>query len=111
MAFCQTCGDIGYQETTICPHCGRDIISDESETFKSLDEMAQFKPHYGEPKPIMPQLLFLIGFFIPILGIIVGLMLKDTKKASSDAILAGAYTSFFLGAIIFMIMFLLSFIM
>lgn len=111
MAFCQTCGDIGYQEADICPHCGAAIVSDEPETFKHLDEMNQFKPHYGEAKPINPQLLFLIGFFIPVLGIIVGLILKDSKKASSDAIMAGAFTSFFLSFVIFVVLLLLGVIM
>lgn len=111
MAHCKNCGDIGVIKQDTCPHCGQSIQKDEPDTFKNLEEMSKFDPQYGKTKPINGKILFVIGFFIPVMSILLGLVWKGSRTDESDALLKGAMTAILLLFITTLILVLLSLIM
>ena len=70
MKFCSKCGKEIMDEAVVCPHCGCSVKS-ESQITKEDDA---------------PSILFaLLGFFIPLVGLILWLCFKDSspRKARS----------------------------
>ncbi len=90
MAFCRNCGnDIG-SSTTPCGRCGNPI-----------------KEIKNEPNSVLWGIL---GYFIPIAGLILYLIWKEEKPKSSKAAGIGALISFTLGAI-FVFIYIMLFVM
>lgn len=73
MAYCRNCGATIDEKAVICPKCG---VSQQSDTDSG-------SIGYG-----------ILGFFIPIVGLILYLTWKDTKPKTAKSAGVGALVSF-----------------
>ncbi|MBE5929273.1 MAG: zinc ribbon domain-containing protein [Lachnospiraceae bacterium] len=91
MAFCRNCGQEIPNEATVCVHCG----------------VAQ------NPQPQTVDnggfLWGLLGWFVPIVGLILYLVWMDTKPKTAKAVGIGALASVIVGIILCVIIFIFGF--
>lgn len=92
MAFCKNCGAQIDDRAVICPKCG---VSQGSQP--SDDDKGGF-------------LWGLLGFCIPIVGLILFLVWKDTKPVTSKAAGKGALASVIVSVVLYILMFSLGII-
>ncbi len=86
MAFCKNCGKEIDNNTTFCPHCGG-----------SQDNKPAVVDNGGFGWG-------LLGFCIPLVGLILFLVWKDTKPKTSKAAGKGALISVILSVVYYVIM-------
>ncbi len=87
MAYCKKCGmEIGDQTGT-CPHCGA------AQTPETVDNGG--------------FLWGLLGFCIPLVGLILFLVWKDTKPKTGKAAGVGALVSVICGVVFYVLMFII----
>ncbi len=89
MAFCKNCGEQIDDKAVICPKCG---VSQQN-TAVGVDNGG--------------FLWGLLGFCVPIVGLILFLVWKDTKPKSSKAAGIGALVSVILSILIYVIFFVI----
>lgn len=87
MAFCKKCGMEISDQTSTCPHCG-----------------AAQAPETGDNGGFLWGLL---GFCIPLVGLILFLVWKDTKPRTSKAAGVGALASVICGVLFYVLMFVI----
>ena len=66
MAYCKNCGELIDDKAVICPHCG-----------VSQEKPAEDNPTFGWS---------VLGFCIPIVGLVLYLVWKDTRPNTSKAV-------------------------
>ena len=77
MKYCSKCGAELLDEAVMCPHCGAQVEM-ESKTDKKGAK-------YGQPKNTMALVGFIFSFFIPLVGLILGIMgLVKAKDYNDD---------------------------
>ena len=81
--YCRNCGVEVSDNTTICPHCGCPQAPLSLDTSQAPYEMAD-SGHIGWA---------ILGFFIPIAGLILFLLWFDTKPKTAKAAGKGALVS------------------
>ena len=86
MAFCKNCGKEIDNNTTFCPHCGG-----TQENKPAVVDNGGFA--WG-----------LLGFCLPLVGLILFLVWKDTKPKTSKAAGKGALISVILAVVYYVIM-------
>lgn len=79
---------------------------------KEIDDKAVICPHCGVPQTQAPQVVDdgsfgwgLLGFCIPVVGLVLFLIWKDTKPNTSKKAGMGALISVILGAVLYALMF------
>ena len=88
MAYCKNCGSIIDDKAVICPKCG---VPQSNQVVPSSDDTGSFG--WG-----------LLGFCIPIVGLILFLVWKDTRPLSSKVAGKGALISVIVSVALYIIM-------
>ena len=88
MAYCKNCGQIIDDKAVICPKCG---VPQNNGPVPSTDDTGSFG--WG-----------LLGFCIPIVGLILFLVWKDTRPLSSKVAGKGALISVIVSVALYIIM-------
>ncbi|MCI9648197.1 zinc ribbon domain-containing protein [Oscillibacter sp.] len=87
MAFCKKCGTEISDQVSTCPHCGAAQTAEAGDNGGFL---------WG-----------LLGFCIPLVGLILFLVWKDTKPRTSKAAGVGALASVICGVVFYVLMFII----
>ena len=87
MAFCRNCGQQIDDRAAVCPHCG---VAQEN------------KPQVGDNGGVGGGVL---GCCIPIVGLVLFLVWKDTKPKTAKAAGIGALVSVGIGILYYILMF------
>lgn len=87
MAFCRNCGNQIHDEAVICPQCGV-----EQKNIIVLQDRGGF-------------LWGLLGCFVPVAGLVLYLIWRDTKPKTAKAAGIGALVSVGLGILYFILVF------
>lgn len=90
MAYCKKCGAEIDDQAVICPKCG---VQQSSQTPAVVDNGG--------------FLWGLLGFCIPLVGLILFLIWKDTKPKTSKAAGVGALASVIFGVVFYALMFVI----
>lgn len=91
MAYCKKCGMEIDDRSSTCPHCGA----------------AQNAPAAPQGTDNGGFLWGLLGFCIPLVGLILFLVWKDTKPRTSKAAGMGALVSVICGVVFYVLMFII----
>ncbi|MBQ7295368.1 MAG: zinc ribbon domain-containing protein [Clostridia bacterium] len=90
MKYCQNFGNAMLNEETVCSQCGISQVP-VAETV-TADEDEGSKIGYG-----------ILGFFIPVVGLILYILWKKEKPSTAKAVGRGALVSFVLGIIFYIV--------
>jgi uncharacterized membrane protein YvbJ len=84
MKFCSRCGKEIFEEAVICPHCGCAV-----------------SPNYVAREVDEPSIGYaILGFFIPLVGLILYLVFKEKTPMKAKSAGLGALVGFVIGIII-----------
>lgn len=114
MAICRNCGNLGNIDSKFCPNCGEPLAGHKSSatTEKKPDTTyGNFNPNFNQTGSSQSYksgddqatLFCVIGFCVPIAGLILYLVLMNDKPASAKGAGLGALIGFIvslLGALI-----------
>ena len=104
MAYCKNCGEKIDDGTIICPKCG----ATQSSTTNVSVNYAQNGQQANQPVVDNGGFLWgLLGCCIPIVGLVLFLVWKDTKPRTAKAAGIGALVSVIIGVLWYVIMFLI----
>lgn len=104
MAYCRNCGEKIDDGTIICPKCG----ATQSGTTNVSVNYAQNEQQSTPPVVDNGGFLWgLLGCCIPIVGLVLFLVWKDTKPRTAKAAGIGALVSVIIGVLWYVIMFLI----
>lgn len=85
--FCPKCGSPVYNEAKFCEECGYKLVNDAPE----------YRHDYSQP-PVKDYsgsfLLWLVGFFIPLVGLILYLCIRNDEPGKASSAGKGALTAF-----------------
>ena len=104
MAYCKNCGEKIDDGTIICPKCGATQSSTTNVSVNYAQNGQQANP------PVVDNggfLWGLLGCCIPIVGLVLFLVWKDTKPRTAKAAGIGAIVSVIIGVLWYVIMFLI----
>lgn len=93
--YCKNCGTLVDDNSSICPKCGAPMNSSNFSDNQVVDKGG--------------FLWGLLGCCVPIAGLILFLVWKDTKPKTAKAAGIGALVSVILGVIYYILVFVLSF--
>ena len=85
MAYCPSCGESVRDNQDVCLACGTELKEEKAVTYESGSQFG-----WG-----------LLGFLIPIVGLILFLVWKDKKPYASKAAGIGALIGFVLNIVVF----------
>ncbi|MBR5233970.1 MAG: zinc-ribbon domain-containing protein [Clostridia bacterium] len=115
--FCTSCGKEFQNDMNFCPYCGTPAAGNGQNTqnynngyYQQPYGNGQYygnQPPYGynPPVPDVPSAGFnALGFFIPIVGLILYLVWKDTTPKRAKAVGKWALISFIIGFVFYIIM-------
>ena len=91
MAFCKRCGQEIPDNVAVCPHCGEPQGAGSA---PAVDDNGGFG--WG-----------LLGFCIPVVGLILFLVWKDTKPVTAKAAGMGALISVIIGVVFYILAFII----
>ena len=107
MSYCRNCGERIDDDTIICPKCGA-TQSVSSNMNINLESKPQ--PYQQPASQVVDNggfLWGLLGCCIPIVGLVLFLVWKDTKPRTAKAAGIGALVSVIIGVLWYVIMFLI----
>lgn len=91
MAFCQHCGGEVHKDAVVCVHCGRTIQQlHHSSTLSSIQDEGGF-------------LWGLLGFLVPVAGLVIYLIWKDERPNNARSAGIGALVNVGIGIAVFLI--------
>lgn len=90
MKYCQNCGSAMVNEDAVCPQCGISQVPVTEPIQRDDDEGS--KIGYG-----------ILGFFIPVVGLVLYILWKKEKPATAKAAGKGALISFVLGIVFYIV--------
>lgn len=85
--YCGECGKKLDKNSNFCPYCGASTASQNIDGINSNEESVNV-------------LLVIASFFVPVLGLVLFAVYKDTKKKTSKACGIAALVSFILNIVI-----------
>lgn len=85
MKYCQKCGQSIMDEAVICPHCGCPVGSQTPSTNASSGGSAGWA---------------VLGFFLPVVGLILYLVWKNTRPADAKTAGKGALIGFIVNIVL-----------
>ena len=109
MRFCVNCGKELEDTGAFCPHCGT-----------ACAQPAPQQPVYQQPAPQQPApatkdapsfAMALVGFLVPIVGLILYLLNKDTKPLEAASAGKGALVSVSCGVVLWILYFVFVFVL
>lgn len=107
MAVCKSCGkEIGDNEV-FCSYCGAAQNAQDTRPTGQYQQYQQYQPAPAEPEDKGGFLWGLLGCCIPIVGLILFLVWKDTKPNSAKAAGIGALVSVIVGVVFYILMFVI----
>ncbi|MFW5894837.1 MAG: zinc ribbon domain-containing protein [Bacillota bacterium] len=94
--YCPSCGSKLDKDYTLCPHCGENL--EELESNERTYEKERTTNTYSKPVDYrlngMETFVWgLVGFFIPLLGLIIYIMWRTEKPEIAGAVGTGALIS------------------
>lgn len=98
MKFCSHCGKEIMDEAVICPHCGCSV-SNGNQPFGANPTQTQ-APVYDAPSTGF----WILGFFIPLVGLILYLVNKDRKPLKARSAGMGALIGFIVNIVLSVIL-------
>ena len=103
---CPRCNGFVDSKYNICPHCGHNLKKSQGKDFTDNTQKRHHPPGQRQvkrpPEEEMPILFALIGFFVPIAGIVLYLALRDSRPRSASYAIKGTFVSIVLSVIAFM---------
>ena len=111
MAYCSNCGTQLEDEATFCPNCG--MILDVGEKYNS--NIQQQTTHYNQSPPKRKMDPYdsgsfgwaVLGFFVPLVGLILFLVWAQTKPKSAKMAGIGALVSVIMTVVFYVLYFIL----
>lgn len=97
MKYCSKCGKEIMDEAVICPGCG--CAQENKEALSDLNKNKEAGSNFGWS---------VLGFFIPIVGLILYLVWKETSPSKAKAAGHGALAGFIFWLIFYSIFFFIS---
>lgn len=91
--YCGECGKKLEKTSKFCSYCGASTTSQSDNTVNSSEENANV-------------LLVIASFFVPILGLVLFAVYRDTKKKTSKACGIAALVSFILNIVVTVVCFI-----
>ena len=91
MAYCKNCGAPMEEGTQVCPQCG--TPQNQNQNNAPVEDSGSF-------------LWGLLGFCLPIVGLILFLVWKDSKPRTAKVAGIGALVSVIIGVIFYVLMFI-----
>lgn len=91
MKYCQNCGNPMINEETVCTQCGISQVPLTAKPVVTAEDEGS-KIGYG-----------MLGFFIPVVGLILYILWKKEKPSTARAAGKGALVSFVLGIIFYIV--------
>jgi hypothetical protein len=85
MAYCPNCGESVRDDQDVCLSCGTELKEKKKEIFEDGSQIG-----WG-----------ILGFFLPLVGLILFLIWRDTKPNASKAAGIGAIIGFILNIVFF----------
>lgn len=115
--YCRNCGEMLYDRKDVCTGCGFDPMSRQNfcpvcgiETEVGQRMCTSCQTEFNRFKPVQrsiddaPSFLFaLIGFFVPIAGIIIYILISKDQPQKSKSALKGAIIALVLGVVFWII--------
>lgn len=99
--FCKKCGKEINESFVVCPYCGEDT-NDEAKSDFGSSSRSSYNQNYNQPQNYDSGSIgwAFLGFFFPLVGLILYLVWKDDKPKSAKAAGKGALVVVILYAIL-----------
>ena len=94
--FCSHCGKEIHEDAVICVHCGCSVAQYNSANPVTLDP--NDAPNFG---------IAVLGFFIPLVGLILYCVWKQTKPKAAASAGKGALIGFIISVVSYLLMFMI----
>ena len=109
---CNYCGYSVSEETVYCPNCGEKVDTTKKNEIKEInektesakEEVKQVQNNYSTSDSSYSFLWGILGYFIPVVGLILFVMWRETKPKDSKAAGIGALVSVITNIIFMIIM-------
>ena len=109
---CNYCGYSVSEETVYCPNCGEKVDTTKKNEIKEVnektesakEEVKQVQNNYGTSDSSYSFLWGILGYFIPVVGLILFVIWRETKPKDSKAAGIGALVSVITNIIFMIIM-------
>ena len=107
MAYCKNCGAPIDDDAAFCPKCGQAVHPDMNSSYSNNSyQTPPSNSYYNSTPPVVDNGGFcwgLLGFCIPIVGLILFLVWRDEKPRTSKAAGMGALISVIISVVVYVL--------